>query len=333
MTSILQVNHLHVRLKTYAQKIQAVRDVSFTINAGEIVGLVGESGCGKSVMAQSILRLIPSPPLDFLSGSILIEGEEVLKKSEKEMQKIRGKKVGMVFQDSFMALNPTIRIGEQLMEAYLQHYECPFAKEKALELLEQVGIPQPEIRFSQYPFEFSGGMRQRVGIAMAIACDPLLLIADEPTTALDVTVQAQILRLLHSLQQKKQMSVLLITHDLGIVAGICDRILVMYGGKIVESGKVEDVLKNPQHPYTKVLLNAVPGLDRGKEQPLEPILGSPPDLSQPTPGCIFHPRCPAAMAVCSRFEPASFDLENGRKASCWLHHPFAKGPSSYTQGA
>lgn len=326
MTPILRVRDLQVKLKTYAQTIHAVRNVNFNVWPGEIVGLVGESGCGKSVMAQSILRLVSTPPLNLLSGSIELEGEELLSKTEEEMRNIRGKKVGMVFQDSFMALNPTRRIGTQLMEAYAQHHKVPHheVKSKALALLELVGIPQPEIRFNQYPFEFSGGMRQRVVIAMAMICDPPLLIADEPTTALDVTVQAQILRLLRSVQQEKQMSILLITHDLGVVAGICDRVLVMYGGKIVESGNVREVFAAPQHPYTKALLQAIPRIDKDKDQPLQPIIGTPPDLSHPLPGCIFHPRCPSAMTVCSLHEPSTFPLGQEKEASCWLHHPFAK---------
>lgn len=330
MTPLLQIERLQVKLKAHAQMVHAVREVSFKMRPGESVGVVGESGCGKSVLAQSILRLIASPPLDFLSGSIQLQGEELLSKTEEEMRKIRGKKVGMVFQDSFMALNPTLRIGQQIVEAYQLHHLCSYtqAKEKALDLLEQVGISQPEQRFYQYPFELSGGMRQRVVIAMAIACDPLLLIADEPTTALDVTIQAQILRLLHSLQQKKQMSVLLITHDFGVVANMCDRVLVMYGGKIVESGSVKQILERPQHPYTKALLEALPQIDRPKNQPLRSISGSPPNLSQTLPGCIFHHRCPSALEICARREPPSFHLEEERKACCWLHHSFANQDSS-----
>ena len=320
MNRLLEVNNLQVNFKAHGGTVHAVRDVSFHLNQGEVVGLVGESGCGKSVTAQMIMRLIPSPPVEIVSGEIWFEGEELLSKEEVEMRQIRGKKIGMVFQDPLTSLDPTMTIGKQIIEGIFQHERISKkeAWNQAIELLHLVGIAEPEKRVNQYPFEFSGGMRQRVVIAMAIACNPQLLIADEPTTALDVTIQAQILSLLKNLQDKKKMSILLITHDLGIVAGMCDRVMVMYAGKIVEVGTVEQIFYQPQHPYTKALLKAIPRLDLGKEKPLQSIFGSPPDLSHPPAGCSFHPRCPSAMPVCCSYEPLLEDLEGEHRSACWL---------------
>lgn len=320
MKPLLQVNNLQISFKTYTSLVHAVRDVSFHIHSGEIVGLVGESGCGKSVTAQAMMRLTPSPPVTQIEGEIWFEEEELLSKREYEMGEVRGKKIGMVFQDPLTSLDPTMAIGKQIIEGIRQHEHISNAKamEKAIELLRLVGISEPEKRVHQYPFEFSGGMRQRVVIAMAIACGPQLLIADEPTTALDVTIQAQILALLKNLQCTRNMSILLITHDLGIVAGMCDRVIVMYAGKIAEIGTVDQIFYQPQHPYTKALLKAVPRLDKGNDQPLDVIVGRPPDLSHPPLGCAFHPRCPSAMPVCCSYEPALEERSKDHFSACWL---------------
>ena len=245
---------------------------------GEAVAIVGESGSGKSVTAQAIMRLIPTPPGEFKSGSILFDGQDLATLSEKEMQKVRGNKIGMIFQDPMTSLNPTMTIGMQIMEGLMRHQRMKksAAKARAIELLSMVGISNPDTRIKQYPHQMSGGMRQRVMIAMALACNPSLLIADEPTTALDVTIQAQILHLMKQLQQQTGTSIILITHDLGIVVDLCDRVIVMYAGQIVETGTIREIFYNPQHPYTKGLLKSLPRLDQAKDEPLVPIYGTPP---------------------------------------------------------
>ncbi len=319
MEKMLQIKNLHVQFLTYGGRVQAVRGVSFDLHKGETLAIVGESGCGKSVTSQSIMRLIPTPPGRITSGSILFKGQDLTKLSEKKMRDIRGADISMIFQDPMTALNPTLRVGEQIAENIRQHENISKekAKEKAFETLELVGIPNPKERLKQYPHEFSGGMRQRIVIAMALVCNPEVLIADEPTTALDVTIQAQILELFKDIQQKTDVSIVLITHDLGVVAQVADRVAVMYAGKIVEIGTRRDIFYTPQHPYTKGLLRSVPRLDL-YESELVPIAGSPPDLFAPPSGCSFAPRCPYVMEVCDRMYPASTKLKESHQVHCWL---------------
>ncbi|MEC1071781.1 ABC transporter ATP-binding protein [Priestia megaterium] len=319
MEKMIQIKNLHVQFSTYGGRVQAVRGVSFDLHKGETLAIVGESGCGKSVTSQSIMRLIPTPPGRITSGSILFKGQDLTKLSEKKMRDIRGADISMIFQDPMTALNPTLRVGEQIAENIMQHENISKekAKEKAFEMLELVGIPNPKERLKQYPHEFSGGMRQRIVIAMALVCNPEVLIADEPTTALDVTIQAQILELFKDIQQKTDVSIILITHDLGVVAQVADRVAVMYAGKIVEIGTRRDIFYTPQHPYTKGLLRSVPRLDL-YESELVPIAGSPPDLFAPPSGCSFAPRCPYVMEVCDRMYPASTKLKESHQVHCWL---------------
>lgn len=322
MEHLLEVKNLQVEFSTYAGVVRAVRGVDFEVDPGEVVALVGESGCGKSVTAQSIMQLIPSPPGKITGGSIIFDGENILNKSERQMQRIRGNSIGMIFQDPMTYLNPVLSIATQVTENLRLHKGMTReqALRRAVELFHLVGIPEPEIRLKQYPHQFSGGMRQRVMIAMALACEPKLIIADEPTTALDVTVQAQIMELLKELKDRFQTAIILITHDLGVVAGQADRILVMYAGQIVETGTLDEVLKKPSHPYTWGLLKSVPRLDAVKGQKLTPIWGQPPDLLQHFTSCPFMPRCDFAMGICAREMPPFF---NGSKVRCWLNHPQA----------
>ncbi len=322
MKHILQIENLEVQFSTYAGTVKAVRGVGFEVNPGEVVALVGESGCGKSVTAQSIMRLIPSPPGRITGGSIIFDGEEILTKTERQMRKIRGNTIGMIFQDPMTFLNPVLSIATQVTENLRLHKGMTRsqAMKRAVELFKMVGIPEPEARLKQYPHQFSGGMRQRVMIAMALACEPKLLIADEPTTALDVTIQAQILELLKEIKERLNTAIILITHDLGVVAGIADRVLVMYAGQIVESGTIDEVMKSPSHPYTLGLLRSIPRLDMEKGQKLTPIWGQPPDLLQELDSCPFAPRCDYAMEICAREMPPYF---NGTRVKCWLKHPQA----------
>ncbi|MGO0060929.1 ABC transporter ATP-binding protein [Brevibacillus fluminis] len=326
MERILEVKDLHVSFQTYAGEVKAVRGVNFHVNRGEAVAIVGESGCGKSVTAQTLMKLIPMPPGKIKSGEILFNGQDIVKKSNKEMEAIRGKDIGMIFQDPMTSLNPTMTIGNQIMEGLLKHQNMSGAqaKAKAIDLLTMVGIPQPERRITQYPHEFSGGMRQRAMIAIALACSPQLLIADEPTTALDVTIQAQILDLMRDLQKKTGTSIILITHDLGVVAEMCDRVIVMYAGKVIETGTVDEIFYNPQHPYTKGLLRSVPRLDLNRDEPLTPIYGTPPDLLRPPVGCGFTARCENAMRVCKEIDPEMTQVGKTQQAACWLQHPLAQ---------
>ncbi|MBN6888636.1 dipeptide transport system ATP-binding protein [Cytobacillus horneckiae] len=319
MEKVLEVKDLHVTFSTYGGEVKAVRGVSFDLHKGETLAIVGESGCGKSVTSQSIMRLIPSPPGRIASGSVLYKGKDLAKISEKEMRKIRGADISMIFQDPMTALNPTLTIGKQLVEGIIQHDGSPKekAKKRALEMLNLVGIPDPEMRFKNYPHEFSGGMRQRIVIAMALVCEPEILIADEPTTALDVTIQAQILDLFKEIQRKTNVSIILITHDLGVVAQVADRIAVMYAGKIVEAGNRREIFYKPQHPYTKGLLQSVPRLDLEGED-LVPIMGSPPDLFSPPVGCPFTARCDFAMEVCDKAYPFKTHLTKEHHVDCWL---------------
>lgn len=326
MTTILDVQNLNVSFRVYGGEVQAVRGVSFQVKEGEAVAIVGESGSGKSVTAQTIMRLISTPPGIIKHGSIQFEGRDLLSLSEKEMQHVRGNKIGMIFQDPMTSLNPTMTIGMQIMEGLMKHQRLGknAAKMRAIELLSLVGIPNPETRIHQYPHHMSGGMRQRVMIAIALSCNPSLLIADEPTTALDVTIQAQILNLMKELQKKTGTSIILITHDLGIVADLCDRVMVMYAGQIVETGTKWEIFRNPQHPYTKGLLKSLPRLDQEKGEPLVPIVGTPPDLIKPPEGCGFCSRCEHAMRICESEIPEITTLSDTQMVRCWLQHPYAK---------
>lgn len=319
MKKILEVNDLHVSFNIYGGEVQAVRGVSFELFQGETLAIVGESGSGKSVTAQSIMKLIAEPPGEYKKGSILLEGVDILQKSEKEMQRIRGQEIGMVFQDPMTSLNPTMKVGRQITEGLIKHQNMSRqeAHERGIELLKLVGIPNPERRINQYPHEFSGGMRQRVMIAIALSCNPKILIADEPTTALDVTIQAQILDLLKDIQKKMNTAIILITHDLGVVANTADRVAVMYGGKIVETGTVDEIFYNPKHPYTWGLLSSMPKLHDIKEE-LESIPGSPPDLKDPPKGCPFVTRCPYAMKVCDQHMPNYEQVSDKQRTACWL---------------
>src|SRR5918998_1533264 len=304
--SLLEVRDLRVSFSTYAGDVQAVRGVSFDLRRGDTLAIVGESGSGKSVTAKSIMRLLPEANTMIKGGEILFEEQDILKLSEQQMQKIRGSKIAMVFQDPMTSLDPTMKIERQITESLKIHLGLSGqrARERAVELLTLVGISNPEDRIKQYPHQFSGGMRQRVVIAIALACDPQILIADEPTTALDVTIQAQILELLRELQEQLGMSVILITHDLGVVAHIAHRVAVMYAGKVVETGMLRETFYNPQMPYTWGLLASIPlpTADRGQE--LIPIPGSPPDMLDPPKGCPFTARCPYSMRVCADEVPA-----------------------------
>ncbi|QED49090.1 ABC transporter ATP-binding protein [Cytobacillus dafuensis] len=321
MDKILDVKDLQVSFDTYAGEVKAVRGVSFHLNKGETLAIVGESGSGKSVTSKSLMKLIPNPPGRITGGEIIFEGKDLVKYTEKQMQKIRGSDISMIFQDPMTSLNPTMTVGKQIMESIIKHQKLPKkqAKEKAIELLEMVGIPDANKRLTAYPHQFSGGMRQRVVIAMAISCNPKVLIADEPTTALDVTIQAQILELLKNLQKKMETSIIFITHDLGVVANIADRVAVMYAGKIVEIGKVDEIFYNPQHPYTWGLLGAMPNLNEEAEE-LITIPGSPPNLLNPPIGDAFADRNKYAMKIDYQLEPPMFKVSDTHYAATWLLH-------------
>jgi dipeptide transport system ATP-binding protein len=319
MEKILKVKDLQVSFSTYGGEVQAVRGVSFDLHKGETLAIVGESGCGKSVTSQSIMRLIPDPPGRIIGGEILFKNMDLIKLKELELRKIRGANISMIFQDPMTALNPTLTIGEQIMEGIMEHEKISRAeaKKEAVKMLQLVGIPSPEARLKQYPHQFSGGMRQRIVIAMALVCSPDVLIADEPTTALDVTIQAQILELFRDIQKKTGVSIILITHDLGVVAQVADRVAVMYAGKIVEIGSRREIFYRPQHPYTIGLLQSVPRLDIEKAE-LVPIPGTPPDLFSPPVGCAFAARCKYLMEVCERVYPVQSSLSNNHHVDCWL---------------
>lgn len=321
MTPLLAVDNLAIDFKTGRQSLHAVRGVTFQVKRGEIIAIVGESGCGKSVTAQSITGLLPPSSTKVVSGSIRLNGEELLNCTQKRYEKIRGQEIGMIFQNPMSSLNPTMKIGLQIAEGLVTHRNLSWgeAYNKAIELVALVGIPQPEIRVDQYPHEFSGGMRQRIVIAIALACRPKLLIADEPTTALDVTIQAQILELMGELHKKLEMSIILITHDLGVVAGICHRVLVMYSGQIIEEGSVDDIFYRPSHPYTQLLLKSLPKPGQTRGTPLYSIEGSPPLLTKQPTGCSFTPRCPYAMKGCPTHQPPFEPIHDGHRAACWLH--------------
>ncbi len=316
--SILEVRDLTTVFHTDRGDMNAVEGVSFHVERGEILGLVGESGCGKSVTSQSVLRLYDEDREVSYRGQVLFEGRDLLKLSEKEMRAVRGGEIAMVFQDSLSSLNPVLTCGDQIMETMRIHQRLSRreAREKAVEMLGLVGIPSPEKRIDQYPHELSGGMRQRVMIACALSCRPRLLIADEPTTALDVTIQAQILDLIGELNKKLDMAVLLITHDLSVVAETCSRVAVMYLGQIVEEGPVCDIFEHPRHPYTRGLLKSIPTVRGGEREDLYMIEGSVPLLSQIPKGCRFCPRCPYAVPACSENMPGLISLSAGQKVRC-----------------
>lgn len=322
MKPLLTIEGLQTSFNTYAGEVQAVRDVNLHVNEGEVLAIVGESGSGKSVTMMSVMRLLAKNAV--IRGKAVFDGVDLLSLSEKEMSKVRGRDISMVFQDPMTGLNPTLTIGLQLREGMMQHLGLSRveADKRAIELLGLVGVPAPETRLRQYPHEFSGGMRQRVMIAMGLACNPKLIIADEPTTALDVTIQAQILELLKKLKKELNTAIILITHNLGVVAGMADRVAVMYGGRVCEVGTVHEIFEEPKHPYTWALLRAIPRLDTGKRR-LEAITGSPPNMLQPPPGCPFHPRCGYAMNVCAQEAPAPSQVSAAHSAACWLMHPDA----------
>lgn len=322
MKKVLEVNNLHVSFDTYAGEVKAVRGVSFDLTEGEVLAIVGESGCGKSVTAQTIMKLNPMPPARIVKGKIRLADKDIVKATEKEMMKIRGKDVSMIFQDPMTCLNPTMQVGKQLTEAIRHHQKMTKeeAHKESLRLLELVKIPNPEQRSSQYPHEFSGGMRQRVMIAMALSCAPKLLIADEPTTALDVTIQAQIMELLQEIREKTNTAIILITHDLGVVASMADRVAVMYAGKIVETGTSEEIFYRPSHPYTKALLKSLPTTEMDRNVRLVSIAGTPPDLLNPPAGCGFASRCTECMKICRTQLPPDFEAGKDHKSACWLLH-------------
>ena len=322
-TPELLVKNLKVSFATSKKELIAVRGISYQLNQGEILALVGESGCGKTVSALSILRLIQEPPGKILSGEILFAGKDLLKLKKKELQDRRGKDIAMIFQDPMTSLNPVLTIGEQIIETLLRHTSLSRkkAREKSFRLLEQVEIPSPKQKLDQYPHQLSGGMRQRVMIAMALSCSPRILIADEPTTALDVLIQAQILSLLKKIKNDTQMSILLITHDLGVVAEVAERVMVMYAGEIVESGSVNDLFRSPLHPYTIGLMESIPTLESTQQKlsRLKEISGAVPSLSQVPFGCPFHPRCSAAETRCKTDKPKLKKISQTHSVSCWLH--------------
>ncbi|MFI8705873.1 ABC transporter ATP-binding protein [Bacillus sp. NPDC077411] len=321
MKTLLEVKDLQVSFDTHAGEVQAVRGVTFDLKKGETLAIVGESGSGKSVTSKALMDLIPKPPGRIKNGEIIFDGRDLTKLSEKEMQQIRGKEIAMIFQDPMTSLNPTMTIGNQIMEGLIKHQGMSKAdaRKVALELIDLVGIPNPEARLKQYPHQFSGGMRQRVVIAMALACNPKLLIADEPTTALDVTIQAQILELMKDIQQKTEAAIIFITHDLGVVANVADRVAVMYAGKVVEIGTVDEIFYNPKHPYTWGLLASMPSLEGGEEE-LYAIPGTPPDLLKPPKGDAFAARNPQALKIDFEMEPPFFKVSDTHYAATWLLH-------------
>jgi oligopeptide transport system ATP-binding protein len=324
MEKLLQINNIHTSFHTHVGEVKAVRGVTIDLYKGEAIGIVGESGSGKSITMMTLMRLLDNNG-EIKEGEILFEGKDLAKLSEKDMEKIRGNDIGMIFQDPMTSLNPVLTVGDQLSEPLIKHMNMnkSEARKKVIEMLELVGIPSPEKRIKQYPHEFSGGMRQRVMIAMALICEPKLLIADEPTTALDVTIQAQILELMKSLKEKLDMSIILITHDLGVVADVCTRINVMYGGIVVESGTSRDIFYNPKHPYTWGLLRSIPNPKLDTKERLKPIEGTPPDLLKPPAGCPFADRCDYTMKICLENKPENYEISDGHKSACWLNHPDA----------
>ncbi len=326
---LLSVRNLKTSFFTHVGEVKAVRGISFDVNEGEVLGIVGESGSGKSVTSLSIMGLLQYPGR-VVDGEILLNGEDILTYSKNQMRKVRGKEIAMIFQDPMTSLNPVYTIGNQIMEMILEHEKMSRreARARAIEMLKLVGIPAAEKRIDSYPHEFSGGMRQRVMIALALSCNPKLLIADEPTTALDVTIQAQILNLIKKLNKQFGMTTMLITHDLGVVATVCDKVAVMYGGLIMEYGTVDEIFYHPRHPYTMGLLGSIPHVDGGEKRRLIPIDGTPPDLINPPKGCPFSTRCKYCMNVCTREQPPYF-AEDKHRTMCWMLDADAPKDSDY----
>jgi len=322
MKPLLDIRNLSISFKTYRGIMEAIHGVSMTVAPAETVGIVGESGCGKSVTAHAVMRLLPQETAIYSSGTIYWDGQDIQALSENQMNELRGRDMAMVFQDPMTALNPVLTIGSQIREGLRLHGSVPAGQEEtqALALLQAVGITSPEKRIHQYPHELSGGMRQRCLIAMALACSPKLLFADEPTTALDVTTEAQVLELLSQLQKKSAMAVVLISHNLGVIARMCHRVYVMYAGVVVEQGTTEELFDGPAHPYTQGLLASLPDPDHGDKE-LQGIPGQAPDLFHLTAGCRFYPRCPRAMHICTREEPPAYTLSDTHNVRCWLWCP------------
>ena len=326
---LLSVRDLKTSFFTHVGEVKAVRGISFDVNEGEVLGIVGESGSGKSVTSLSIMGLLQYPGR-VVDGEILLNGEDILTYSKNQMRRVRGKEIAMIFQDPMTSLNPVYTIGNQIMEMILEHEKMSRreARARAIEMLKLVGIPAAEKRIDSYPHEFSGGMRQRVMIALALSCNPKLLIADEPTTALDVTIQAQILNLIKSLNKQFGMTTMLITHDLGVVATVCDKVAVMYGGLIMEYGTADEIFYHPRHPYTMGLLGSIPHVDGGEKRRLIPIDGTPPDLINPPKGCPFSTRCKYCMSVCTQEQPPYF-AEDKHRTMCWMLDADAPKDSDY----
>lgn len=328
--NLLEVRDLRTYFYTREGVVKAVNGVSFDAKEGETVALVGESGCGKSVTSLSIMRLVSDPPGKILTGEILFEGTDILKLNEAELRSIRGKEIGMIFQEPMSSLNPVLKIGDQLTESVKWHLGMnnQEAHARAIELLEQVGISEPENRLKQYPHEFSGGMRQRVMIAIALSCYPKLIIADEATTALDVTIQAQILDLMRDLAHQFGVTLIIITHNLGVVARYADRINIMYAGSIIERGTTRDIFRDPRHPYTRGLLRSIPRVDQSIDALLETIEGQPPDLANLPPGCPFRPRCSYAVPRCEEEFPEEVAITDSHSSACWVAHELGHEGSS-----
>ena len=323
MADVLKIENLHVSFDTYAGEVHAVRGVSLHVEEGEVLAIVGESGCGKSVTAKTIMKLNPTPPARIKEGTLELCDRDIVAASEKEMQSIRGQLVSMIFQDPMTCLNPTMKVGKQITETLHKHKKLSGKKcqEEAIRLLKLVQIPNAEERADQYPHEFSGGMRQRAMIAMALSCNPKLLIADEPTTALDVTIQAQIMQLMGKIREETGTTIILITHDLGVVANLADRVAVMYAGKVVEQGTSQDIFYRASHPYTAALLRSLPTVETSRDEELVSIPGTPPDLFAPPKGCAFASRCQHCMKICKENQPPVFTVGEGHTASCWRLHP------------
>ena len=323
---LLEVKNLKTQFFTQDGVVKAVEDVSFYVMPGETLGVVGESGSGKSITGLSIMRLIPNPPGKIVNGEVIFEGQDLLKLNDDQIRRIRGNQIAMIFQDPMTSLNPVLTINRQISEALQLHMGMSKdqAKARAIELLRMVGIPNAEERIDQYPHQFSGGMRQRVMIAMALSCNPKLIIADEPTTALDVTIQAQILDLMRSLQSERDTGVIMITHSMGVVAGMADRVQVMYAGSIVETASTEEIFANPRHPYTVGLMKSIPRLDARERERLEPIRGLPPDLIDLPDICPFVPRCDYAREKCEQKRPPLLEVAPGHKSACWFWEEVTK---------
>jgi len=317
---ILELNNLKYSFDTYAGEVHAIRGVSLYVNRSESLAIVGESGCGKSVTVQSVMKLLPTPPGRFKGGKIIYCNNDITDYTDKQMEKLRGKEMSMIFQDPMTSLNPTMRIGKQICEGIKKHERISVtdAEKRSIKLLKEVGISDARKNIARYPHMFSGGMRQRVMIAIALACNPKILFADEPTTSLDVTTQAQILELMNHLKDELGTAIVLITHNLGIVARFAERIAVMYAGKIVETGTTDDIFYSPRHPYTWGLLNSVPAVGKKRTEKLPTIQGTPPDLFMPPEGCSFYGRCDYRMKVCEKYEPSETEINKGHFASCWL---------------